>query len=67
MGMLFTYGILLRIMRTGIIMGSVTVYKKEYMEELRMLGIHDSIARQNISSNNARANETKRIDSIYKL
>jgi hypothetical protein len=34
---------------------------------LRMLGIHDSIARQNISSNNARANETKRIDSIYKL
>ena len=67
MGMLFTYGILLKIMRTGIIIGSVTVYKKEYMEELRMLGIHDSIARQNISSNNARANETKRIDSIYKL
>ena len=67
MGMLFTYGILLKIMRTGIIIGSVTVYKKEYMEELRMLGIHDSIARQNISSSNARANETKRIDSIYKL
>ena len=67
MGMLFTYCILLKIMRTGIIIGSVTVYKKEYMEELRMLGIHDSIARQNIRSSNARANETKRIDSIYKL
>lgn len=67
MGMLFTYGILLKIMRTGIIIGSVTVYKKECMEELRMLGIHDSIARQNIRISNARANETKRIDSIYKL
>ena len=67
MGMLLKYGILSTMRRTGIIIGSVTACKKAWMEEPRVLGIHDSIARQNISISNARANETKRIDSIYKL